>query len=503
MKLSHCITLVCCTMTVPLTAPAQISNFWTKVDTVTAGDCDDLNPSITHSVYFSYPGDFTWVVFERHTSTESQIAARKFNRSTSKWDSSVVVLSSRPPGEEQEHPDYSDCRYYDTSTSIHIMRLAAWQVRKYNRWQIFYSTFSDGTPFWSAPSALVNDSLDNTCVRVRPLLDTAFIVTWKRGKTVMWLMKSLSTTTPAETLAVSNSDSLEYDISLKYGVLGVIWTSDVLGKMTPLYRQIITYPQIQLSIPETLQVAVPCFAPHMTISPAADPTFLFETQELGKWDVFYCFNYWYPSFGSISGDSLSDNHNAWSFNLPVITKPAARSQTYIPSSLGLVVYEKTRGKDSCLVFAYGFQGDTIRSPGHNWNARMGSQPFVNQTGQNVLVVWESNRSGRAHIYSRIVHVYMDAIEPRTEQPFGYQLLQNYPNPFNPSTTIRYALPARSYVSLTVFNTLGQEVAAMVNTYQGAGYHEVRFDGSGLASGVYFYRLRAGEYGATRRLILIR
>jgi hypothetical protein len=57
--------------------------------------------------------------------------------------------------------------------------------------------------------------------------------------------------------------------------------------------------------------------------------------------------------------------------------------------------------------------------------------------------------------------------------------------------------------LTVFNTLGQKVALLVDENQDAGYYDVRFDGSGLASGVYFYRLRAGEYMATKKLLVIR
>ena len=88
-------------------------------------------------------------------------------------------------------------------------------------------------------------------------------------------------------------------------------------------------------------------------------------------------------------------------------------------------------------------------------------------------------------------------------PSRPELLGNYPNPFNPSTTIRYDLPARSHVTLSVFNTLGQEVAALQNGDQEAGYHSVRFDGTGLASGVYFYRLQAGTYVETRKLLLMK
>jgi Secretion system C-terminal sorting domain len=88
-------------------------------------------------------------------------------------------------------------------------------------------------------------------------------------------------------------------------------------------------------------------------------------------------------------------------------------------------------------------------------------------------------------------------------PTVFALHQNYPNPFNPSTTIRYDLPSKSHVTLTVYNTLGQKVTTLVQETQEAGDHEVRFDGSNLASGVYFYRLSAGSYLATHKMILMR
>jgi hypothetical protein len=88
-------------------------------------------------------------------------------------------------------------------------------------------------------------------------------------------------------------------------------------------------------------------------------------------------------------------------------------------------------------------------------------------------------------------------------PAAFALEQNHPNPFNPSTTIRYALPHREHVTLTVFNTLGQQVATLVCDEVGAGYHEVQFDAHGLASGVYFYRLTAGNFVDTKKLLLVR
>jgi hypothetical protein len=88
-------------------------------------------------------------------------------------------------------------------------------------------------------------------------------------------------------------------------------------------------------------------------------------------------------------------------------------------------------------------------------------------------------------------------------PSEFSLAQNFPNPFNPSTTIRYGLPQRATVQLKVYNALGQQVATLVQGEQGAGYHEVTFEASGLSSGVYLYRMQAGTFVGVKRLLLVR
>ncbi len=89
------------------------------------------------------------------------------------------------------------------------------------------------------------------------------------------------------------------------------------------------------------------------------------------------------------------------------------------------------------------------------------------------------------------------------QPLVYALHQNYPNPFNPSTTISYVLPAKSMVTLKVFNLLGQEVQTLVNSEQSQGTHLVVFDATRFASGVYFYRLEAGDFTKVQKMVLMK
>ena len=88
-------------------------------------------------------------------------------------------------------------------------------------------------------------------------------------------------------------------------------------------------------------------------------------------------------------------------------------------------------------------------------------------------------------------------------PDNYSLSQNYPNPFNPKTNIKYSIPKHGYISLKVYNQLGQEISIIFEGYSRAGVYEVVFDGTGLASGVYFYRLLADDYAITKKLILLK
>jgi hypothetical protein len=88
-------------------------------------------------------------------------------------------------------------------------------------------------------------------------------------------------------------------------------------------------------------------------------------------------------------------------------------------------------------------------------------------------------------------------------PTEFSLEQNYPNPFNPSTTIKFAIAEPRFVSLKVFDVLGRAVRTLVDEVQDAGFKSVDFDASDLASGVYYYRLAAGEFVSTKKFVVMR
>jgi len=98
---------------------------------------------------------------------------------------------------------------------------------------------------------------------------------------------------------------------------------------------------------------------------------------------------------------------------------------------------------------------------------------------------------------------LTGIREELGSPQEFSLGQNYPNPFNPSTAIRYGLPQSSFVTITVYNVLGQQLVQLVNENQQAGYHDIVFRGDGLASGVYFYRLDVGKYTNVKKFVVLK
>ena len=103
---------------------------------------------------------------------------------------------------------------------------------------------------------------------------------------------------------------------------------------------------------------------------------------------------------------------------------------------------------------------------------------------------------------------MQIVERKADTPAAYRLSQNYPNPFNPETTIQYALPEEAHVQLVIYNATGQTVRTLLDGSQSAGYHRVAWDsrddrGHPVGGGGYFYRMTAGDFSETKRMILLR
>jgi hypothetical protein len=97
----------------------------------------------------------------------------------------------------------------------------------------------------------------------------------------------------------------------------------------------------------------------------------------------------------------------------------------------------------------------------------------------------------------------EAVEELAVVPNQFELAQNYPNPFNPSTSIQFTVGAKQLVTLKVYDILGNEVATLVNEEKASGSYEVNFRASNLSSGVYLYKLQAGSFIETKKMLLMK
>ena len=93
-------------------------------------------------------------------------------------------------------------------------------------------------------------------------------------------------------------------------------------------------------------------------------------------------------------------------------------------------------------------------------------------------------------------------------PSNYALHQNYPNPFNPTTQIRYDLPEDQFVSVTIYNIMGHKIRTLINLNQSASYHSIKWDakndmGEGVSAGMYIYVIQAGDFKATKKMLLLK
>jgi hypothetical protein len=148
---------------------------------------------------------------------------------------------------------------------------------------------------------------------------------------------------------------------------------------------------------------------------------------------------------------------------------------------------------------WGQQGSKLVGTGAVGGARQGFSVSLSSDGKTAIVGGRQDNSGAGAAW-----VYAGGLtsvkELGDEMPGQFALEQNYPNPFNPSTTIRFNLPISGHTTLRLYNLLGQEVETLVNGELTGGAHSVEWNPGKVASGVYFYRLVAGSFVETKKML---
>jgi plastocyanin len=199
--------------------------------------------------------------------------------------------------------------------------------------------------------------------------------------------------------------------------------------------------------------------------------------------------------------------------LSLMSAAVSMAATHVVTFGGSVGFKYSPSNFNCSV------GDTVK-----WEGSFSTHPLSSTTIPTGAASWH-NASGSVFTYAvKVAGTYnykcdvhsgsgmvgqFTAVATEVEekistvQPGSYDLSQNYPNPFNPKTTIRFSVPGSQNVVLTVYNVLGNKVATLTDGFQTAGVHELEFDASTLPSGIYYYKMQAGEFIAVKKLTLIK
>ncbi len=216
--------------------------------------------------------------------------------------------------------------------------------------------------------------------------------------------------------------------------------------------------------------------------------------------------------------NLSDLAGLENVDMPFLTIYVGRQSSIIDTNTNMtreMLVMNNAGSLGGIVFVGISYWGVIQTFQKNWAQRI-FDPSIQSIGEAFTLDSLIPPVGIYDYMKKITNLWVDpslklkydttvGVEKVAEEviPQSFTLFQNYPNPFNPSTTIKFALPVAGNVKINVYNSLGQLVETLVDGEMQSGNHEVKFDASRLASGIYLYQLRVGEYNSVKKMILIK
>ena len=470
---------------------------WSPPVQMTDGSNDDSQPSFVNSAFATIYNGEDWIAFSRTSTIGSNICLMKTTDLGFHWVDTVYSVTNDSAG--NEFPTLARTGTWSGGTEMILL----WQ-RGTSPSQIWY-IFNRGNG-WSMGSPLTGGSAGEESPYVVPL-DSGFGAVWESGGRIAFAEFVNDVWTPPFFVTpLGDSGNCHPELSYLGNRPWVVWEKTKPGESAHSIMHSLRW-DTTWSAPDTVAQAGDNRNPRF-LKPKWDghSQISYESNITGDWEIFGRAAYapagsieWSGPTVNLSQNPLADDRNASFMLVPLITVAQTRPNYFYFLAGTWIV--QSGGSDSILVT----RGPMSRS----WTVAPGStnrNPDIScgilSSVLRVWAVWENNATGPWKLYGSYTDILVD-VGRELAIACSFRLYQNYPNPFNPSTTITYALPNRAHVSLTVFNILGQQVATLVNGEEQAGYHEVKFNGSGFASGVYFYRLQAGSFTQTRKVLLLR
>ncbi len=215
----------------------------------------------------------------------------------------------------------------------------------------------------------------------------------------------------------------------------------------------------------------------------------------------------YATGNSVNGDGIPTSLDKWNFS-PNFT---VQVMQVVPVELTSLT-ARAVSRDVVLEWATATETNNShfiieKKNGNSWSAIGKVDGKGTTTGRSEYRFSDQSAAPGVNTYrlKQVDHSgafeYSFEVEVEVTAPAGYELAQNFPNPFNPSTVINFALPAAGFVNISVYNSTGEKVAELINGNLAAGDHSAKFDAGSLPSGLYFYRLQAGNTSVTKKMVL--
>lgn len=498
MRPYHILSLVLLAAT---TAAAQLQ--WSSPVQITTGVHDDQHPAFVISPLFVSGGN-EWLAFSRGSSDPPgrAICLTRPHPFTATWPDSIFIVT-----DDTTINDYPSLGRRDLSLPLSEVMLA-WERTTDERTDIYFTLIIDSA--WSPPAKLPSSTGDDR----RPCVassDSGFGITWERAGQVMFaeyvngLWRSAQAITPAgdSTNSVPQLLALAYPLSQRRWFVAWESAKGIAEEKAIMYS--VSAGQTW-SPPDTIawtgdnrnpRFFKTSYLPNIDIS--------WESNRTGDWEIFTGFASLYPdtlSWGTrnsnVSNNPLADDRSASFEVFPIITE----SSTFYHTAFTWVT--SMQGSDSIAVKSIADWETAYRTPAPGTTDRHPdiSSGTFGPLGIRVWSVWENNSTGHWKLYGVMRDIPLSVGEAATVAQ-AFRLYQNYPNPFNPTTTFSFDIPYSTFATLRVFDLLGREVARLVNEVMQPGSYERVFSAEGLASGVYFYQLKAGEFTGTKKLLLLR
>jgi hypothetical protein len=472
---------------------------WDDPVPITTGSRNDSQVALISSGWFWSMPNVEWMAFVREDSMGKNIYLMKSTPLAMSWIDTVYPITQT--SSFNEHPALTR-----QATWVSDTMLLVWHSRTNTTSHIQYS-FNTGTG-WGQPMQLTSGVENDRNPDVAGS-DSGFGAVWERDGGIAFAEARGGVFGSIEQVT---SDTGSSSPRIKYIGFSpmrplVVWEKRKAGDTTHVILFSIRNPA-GWTTPDTLVSAGDNRNPRFAnLGPSGSISVSWESFRNGRWDILGRFgDYWNGALTweqpvNLTG-TLSGNHISASFTIiPFITGPASNGfWFYGPGTWQ--VNDASGFRIALSVWFPSFvQYVSAGTNAENRRPVISSGIIDNNNNLRVWSIWEANVTGVWKLYGSTVIINLGDVGDEGGVPLQPTLFQNYPNPFNPSTTFAFSIRYSSLVILKVYDVLGREVATLVNEELNPGTYEVRFDATGLASGVYLYRLTSGRFSQVRKMIV--